>query len=206
MMSRSKTLPWLSSSRQMIMAWKVSGLSQSPAITASRPAAMRLAMAISPSRERSPIEAISRRYIRTGSSVRSAGSLAPDLAGAGPCLICTHSFSPFGYPLFLFPGGPLFPKPSLFGLDDVDAHLAELRQNVFNLLGIDFFGSQQRVNLVVGDITALLGGADQLLDGRAGKIEQRGLVTLLLQHLLLLRRYLPCHESPRGGPAGRPLP
>jgi hypothetical protein len=42
---------------------------------------MRLAMAISPSRERSSTEPISRRYMRTGSSVRSVGSLASDLAG-----------------------------------------------------------------------------------------------------------------------------
>src|SRR5215211_7658857 len=32
MMSRSKTFPSLSSSRQMMMAWKVSGLSHRPAI------------------------------------------------------------------------------------------------------------------------------------------------------------------------------
>src|SRR5437764_6259320 len=75
MMSRRKTLPSLSSSRQMMMAWKVSGLSQSPAIMASRLASMRLAMAISPSRESSSTEPISRRYMRTGSSVRSGGSL-----------------------------------------------------------------------------------------------------------------------------------
>ena len=80
-MSRRKTLPSLSSSRQMMMAWKVSGLSHSPAIIASRPASMRLAMAISPSRDSSSTEPISRRYMRTGSSVRSAGSLASDLAG-----------------------------------------------------------------------------------------------------------------------------
>src|SRR5437870_2535003 len=42
MMSRRKTLPSLSSSRQMMMAWKVSGLSHRPAIIASRPASMRL--------------------------------------------------------------------------------------------------------------------------------------------------------------------
>src|SRR5262249_20733909 len=95
MMSRSKTLPSLSSSRQMIRAWKVSALSQSPAIMASRPASMRLAIAISPSRERSSTEAISRRYMRTGSSVRSAGSLAPDLAGTDRCWTSTNSFSPF---------------------------------------------------------------------------------------------------------------
>ena len=41
---------------------------------ASRPASMRLAMAISPSRESSSTEPISRRYMRTGSSVRSDGS------------------------------------------------------------------------------------------------------------------------------------
>ena len=57
-----------------MIAWKVSGLSHRPAIIASRPASMRLAMAISPSRDRSSTEPISRRYMRTGSSVRSAGS------------------------------------------------------------------------------------------------------------------------------------
>ena len=93
-MSRRKTLPSLSSSRQIMMAWKVSGLSQSPAIMASRPASMRLAIAISPSRESSSFEPISRRYMRTGSSVRSAGSLAPDFAVTGPCWTSTSSFSP----------------------------------------------------------------------------------------------------------------
>ena len=58
----------------MMMAWNVSGLSQRPAIIASRPASMRLAIAISPSRESSSTVPISRRYMRTGSSVRSPGS------------------------------------------------------------------------------------------------------------------------------------
>ncbi len=73
-MSRSRILASFSSSRQMMIAWKVSGLSHKPAIIASRPASMRLAMAISPSRDRSSTEPISRRYMRTGSSVRSLGS------------------------------------------------------------------------------------------------------------------------------------
>jgi hypothetical protein len=81
MMSRRNTFPSLSSSRQMMMAWKVSGLSHRPAIIASRLASMRLAMAISPSRDNSFTGRISRRYMRTGSSVRSVGSLASDLAG-----------------------------------------------------------------------------------------------------------------------------
>src|ERR1035437_9806688 len=131
MMSRRNTFPSLSSSRQIMMAWKVSGLSQSPAIMASRPASIRLAMAISPSRERSSAVPISRIYMRTGPLVRSERS----------------------------------------------------------------FGSA----LVVGDIAALLGAADQLLDRRVGKVEQGGLGNLLLQHLFLLRRHLDlaCHESPQ---------
>jgi len=59
MMSRKNTLPSLSSSRQMMMAWKVSGLSHRPAIMASRPASMRFAIAISPSRDNSSTEPIS---------------------------------------------------------------------------------------------------------------------------------------------------
>ena len=90
-MSRRKTLPSLSSSRQMMIAWKVSGLSHSPAIIASRPASMRLAMAISPSRESSSTEPISRRYMRTGSSVRSPGS---DFLVSATGLLVTSTSSP----------------------------------------------------------------------------------------------------------------
>ena len=96
-------MPSFSSSRQMMTAWKVSGLSHSPAIIASRPASMRLAIAISPSRESSSTEPISRRYIRTGSSVRSVGSLASDLAGV---FGVTSTSSPdFGLFLFRFLAG-----------------------------------------------------------------------------------------------------
>ena len=174
-MSRRKTLPSLSSSRQMMMAWKVSGLSQSPAIMASRPASMRLAMAISPSRERSSTEPISRRYMRTGSSVRSAGSLAPDLAGTGCCWTSTSSFSPSASSSGSSRARRLFLGLGLLGLDHVDAHLAEFRQDVLDLLGLDLLRGQQRVDLVVGDIAALLGAADQLLDGCVGKVEQRAI-------------------------------
>ena len=65
-----------SSSRQMVMAWKVSGLSHRPAIIVLRPASIRLAMAISPSRLSSSTLPISRRYMRTGSSVRSSFSVS----------------------------------------------------------------------------------------------------------------------------------
>src|SRR5450631_3752996 len=55
----------------------------------------------------------------------------------------------------------------------------------------------------MSDVATLLGGADQRLHGRVRPVEQgavrRGLGALLLQHLLLLRRYLAlaCHESPQ---------
>ena len=84
------------------------------------------------------------------------------------------------------------------GLDHIDAHLAEHREHVFDLLGIDLLGGQHRVDLVVGDVTALLGGPDQLLDRRVGQVEERqrrigGFGGLLLRRLFLvffLCRYL----------------
>ena len=141
MMSRRNTLPSLSSSRQMMMAWKVSGLSHRPAIIASRPASMRLAMAISPSRESSSTEPISRRYMRTGSSVRSPGS--DFLVSAG---VRARDLDELALALFLFGflarlfGG--FLGLGFLGLDDVDAHLVEHREDVLDLLGIDLLISE----------------------------------------------------------------
>src|SRR6195952_5000120 len=85
MMSRSSTLPSLSSSRHTVSASKVSGLSHKAPIVSSRPASIRLAMAISPSRLSSSPLPISRRYMRTGSSVRSYCS--PALAVVASALL-----------------------------------------------------------------------------------------------------------------------
>ncbi len=170
-MSRSRILPSLSSSRQMMMAWKVSGLSQSPAIIVSRPASMRLAMAISPSRDRSSTEPISRRYMRTGSSVRSVGSfLAVAATTAVPSARPVRRRLPRRRPVcFLGLVG-------FFVLDDVDAHVGQHRHRVLDLLGGHFLRRQDRVQLVHGDIAALLGGLDHLLDGVIGKVEQRAVL------------------------------
>src|SRR5262249_11978075 len=102
----------------------------------------------------------------------------------------------------------------LLGLDHVDAHLAEHGEHLLDLLGIDLLGGQHRFDLVMGDVAALLGGADELPDGPVRYAQQRalrqGLGTLYLQHLFLLRHLFParalrglaCHEPPqpaRGG-------
>src|SRR5262245_60021476 len=104
MMSRSRILAFINSSRQMMMAWNVSGLSHRPAIIASRPASMRLAMAVSPPRESSLSEPISRRYMRSGSSVRSAGlARARVIAGTGVAIATARlPVSPPKAPLTVF--------------------------------------------------------------------------------------------------------
>jgi hypothetical protein len=136
--------------------------SHRPAIIASRPASMRLAIAISPSRESSSTEPISRRYMRTGSSVRSVGSLASALAGT---LLDLDQLAAFALDLLLrLLARVLLLFARLLGLDHVHAHLAEHGQHVLDLLGIDLFRGQYRIDLIMRDVAALLAGTDDLLD------------------------------------------
>jgi hypothetical protein len=72
--SRSCISPSFKAFDHWMIALKVIGLSQRPQIIVSRPASIRLAIAISPSRLSNSTAPISRRYIRTGSSVRSTVS------------------------------------------------------------------------------------------------------------------------------------
>ena len=167
-MSRRKIFPSLSSSRQMMMAWNVSGLSQRPAIIASRPASMRLAMAISPSRDNSSTVPISRRYMRTGSSVRSPGS---DFLTSVTAFCGDLDQLVVGLVLGLFLG--LFLAVGVLGLGDVDAHVGEHRHDVLDLLGRGGVGGQHFVELIEGHEAALLGLLDHLLDGGIGQVEQR---------------------------------
>ena len=171
-MSRRKTLPSLSSSRQMMMAWKVSGLSHRPAIIASRPASMRLAMAISPSRDSSSTEPISRRYMRTGSSVRSPGSdfltrTAGVAAGPRPARRSVSSSSGSSRGLLLVLGSASSVST------DVDAHLVEHRENVLDLLGGHLLGRQNRVDLVMRDVAALLGALIICLTAASDRSRER---------------------------------
>ena len=57
-------------------------------------------------------------------------------------------------------------------LDDIDAHLAQHRQNIFDLLGIDFLGRKHGIQFRVGNKAPLLGELDHPLDGGIGEIEQ----------------------------------
>ena len=61
----------------------------------------------------------------------------------------------------------------LLGLNHVDAHFVECRQNVFNLLRGDLLRGYDRIELLVGDVAALRGLLDHLRDGGVRKIEQR---------------------------------
>ena len=111
--SRSCMWPLLSAVDQSMIALKVIGLSHRPQIIVSRPASMRLAMAISPSRESSSTAPISRRYMRTGSSVRSTVSFffsrtkvspAPsDLVEPGSCSASRSSSSASSFSTMLTP-------------------------------------------------------------------------------------------------------
>ena len=48
-----------------------------------------------------------------------------------------------------------------------------LSADVFDAVGIGLFGRKDGVEFRIGDIAALLGGLDHLLDGVVGKVEQR---------------------------------
>ena len=104
--------------------------------------------------------------------------------------------------------GRLLVGVGLFGLDDVDAHFIEHRIDVLDLVGGHLAGRHDFVDLVDGDVAALLGGLDHLLDAGIGEIEKRqrrvqarllpspGLVLFLSPASLL-----PCSPSASPGPS-----
>src|SRR5262249_53072020 len=90
---------------------------------------------------------------------------------------------------------------------------AEHGEHVLDLLGIDLLRGQYRVDLVMGDVAALLGGADELLYRRVGEVEQRQrrirrLRRLFFRRLFLFFLFLRClglarhPSSPADAPTG----
>ena len=129
--SRSCMRPSLRALDQPMIALKVIGLSHRPQIMMSRPASMRLAIAISPSRESNSTAPISRRYMRTGSSVRSTASFLTAAAGRGPPSSSGSTSSSAGSSSFSSSSS----SSDAFGaLDDVDAHVVERGHHVLDLL------------------------------------------------------------------------
>ena len=61
---------------------------------------------------------------------------------------------------------------AVFALDDVDAHFRKHGHGVFDLLGRDLIGRQRGIEVVIGDVTALLAFGDHLLDRRIEGVEQ----------------------------------
>ena len=76
--------------------------------------------------------------------------------------------------------------------DDVDAHVGEHRHRVFDLLGGDLLGGKHGIQLVDGDVAALLRLLDHLLDGGVGKVEQRSVLLRGLRSLFLGFRHGLC--------------
>ena len=110
--------------------------------------------------------------MRTGSSVRSDGSFFSVVASALGLLL--DQLAVAVVVVFLLVGGlGLLVVGALLLLDHVDAHLVEHRVDVLDLVGRHLLGGQDRVELLVRDVAALLGLLDHLLDRGVAQIEQR---------------------------------
>ena len=184
--SRSCMRPSLSAFDQSMMALKVIGLSHRPQIMMSRPASMRLAMAISPSRESSSTAPISRRYMRTGSSVRSTASFLVAAAGRGPPSSSGSTSSSAGSSSFSSSSS----DASSFSTTLMPMSLiADMTSSICS----DAIWSWGRASLSssIGDEAALLGAGDHLLDRRVVEVDQRGIAAVAVSRLLLLR-FSPC--------------
>ena len=149
-MSCRKTLPSFNSSRQMITAWKVSGLSHRPAIMASRPASIGDGDLTLPREQhhRSHLPQIhAHRIVRA-----PGGFLGP---GLGRRLRrYRNDLTPFAL-LFVFPLRGLLARLllvglGLLGLDHVDTRLVKHRQNVLDLLRGHLLQVHDRVQLLYG--------------------------------------------------------
>jgi hypothetical protein len=78
-------------------------------------------------------------------------------------------------------------------LGDLDAHFVQHRHDILDLVGTDLVGRQHRIELIVGDIAAVLGLGDHLLDGRLAHVDGNVALRAVLAAILGV---LGCHESP----------
>jgi hypothetical protein len=103
--------------------------------------------------------------MRTGSSVRSTASFLVATAGREtPSSSGSTSSS----------GSWVSSSSELVGaLDDVDAHFADRRHDVLDLLGAHLVLRQRLVEFVIGDDALLLRACDQLLDRDVVEVDQR---------------------------------
>ena len=160
-MSRSSTRPSRIASRQPITARMVSGLSHSASSTVLRPASIRLAISISPSRESSSIVPISRRYMRTGSSVRPSSS-------SGGCGVSSPSASSAAAARSRRRarlGRLALDLAAGIVAQHHDALRVQQLDDLLGLLGREI-GRQRRIQLVEGDRAAVLGLHDQAAELR----------------------------------------
>jgi hypothetical protein len=118
---------------------------------------------------------------RDGARRRDLG----DLAALGLLLLALGA---------LLAGGRLV---GLLGLDDVDAHLGELRQHVLELVRIGLALGQHLVDLLVGHVAALLGELHHPLDRSIRQVEERPVGLLLGGSVRLVPfRCLRRHDQP----------
>ena len=171
-MSRRKTLPSLSSSRQMMI-----GLEGQRALAQARDHRLAAGLdALGDGDLALARQQLDRAHLAQIHAHRIVGALGRLLAFSvlATAFGVTSTSSP---PSARPPRAPrgLAPRPRrrLLVLDHVDAHLVEHRQHVLDLLGGDLLGGQHGVELLVGDVAALLGLLDHLLDGGVGEVEQR---------------------------------
>ncbi len=139
---------------------------------------MRLAISISPSRVSSSTEPISRMYMRTGSVVRPNSESTVESA----CFrLLDHVFiGNHGRRGLVHQQG--------FGIRrlvvDLDAHVVDHADDIFDLLGIQHVVREMVVDLGVGEIAAFLAEDDQVFQAHAPGFSIDGLSLRLFLDLI----------------------
>ena len=164
--SRSGRRPWATASRQAVRVPRVIGLSPSAASMVSRPASMRWATAISPSRVSSAALPISRRKMRTGSSVRPRRAVSTGGGAAGVVLFLDAGDGGGGVG-HLVVGGLV-----ALGLDHVDAELLQHGGAFVDVFLGDLAGRQRGLELVAGHPPAGATARQQLREGRPAHLQR----------------------------------